>query len=264
MVDYTEGKGYQYHLHTMEQNVGKYVIVTGDPGRCCKIAELFDRAELVASNREFVTYTGYLLDEKVSVVSTGIGGPSTAIALEELRKCGADTFIRVGTCGGMQIEILGGDVIIATGAIRMEGTTKEYVPIEYPAVPDFSIVHSLVKVAEENNVRYHLGVVECKDSFYGEMNPKEFPIGYLLNEKWEAWKKCGAVASEMESAALFIFGSFRRCRTGTVLLALDNQEREKQGLSNIQQHDMGQVIKIAVDAIKYLISSDRKQEKNED
>ena len=257
MVDYTEGKGYQYHLHTTAEDVGRYVILCGDPGRCPRIAEHFDNAKHIASNREYVTYTGTLSGEKVSVVSTGIGGPSTAIALEELRKCGADTFIRIGTCGGIQLEVEGGDCIIATGAIRMEGTTREYAPIEFPAVADFHVVQALVQSAEERKARYHLGVVQCKDSFYGEMDPLDFPVGEMLQNKWEAWKRCGALGSEMESAALFVFGAARKCRTGTVLLALANVEREKAGLSNVQNHDTGMAIQVAVDAIRRLIILDK-------
>ena len=256
MVDYTEGKGYQYHIHTNKDNVGGYVIVTGDPGRCESIARYLDDPELIASNREYTTYTGSLCGEKVSVTSTGIGGPSSAIAFEELYKCGAHTLIRVGTCGGIQLDVKGGDLIIATGAIRMEGTTKEYVPVECPAVADFEVVQALVSAAKISDLPFHVGVVECKDSFYGEMDPTEFPAGYELASKWNAWKECGALASEMESAALFIFGSFRRCRTGTVLLALDNQEREKAGLPNIQNHDVDRAIGVAVNAIKQLIMSE--------
>lgn len=257
MVDYTEGKGYQYHIHTNNTNVGRYVILTGDPGRCEKISKWLDEPQKIAHNREYVTYTGSLLGEKVSVVSTGIGGPSTAIALEELFKCGADTFIRVGTCGGMQLEVEGGDAIIATGAIRMEGTTKEYVPIEFPAVANYEMVNALVGAAKTLGARFHVGVVECKDSFYGEMNPLEFPVGKELEFKWEAWKKCGAIASEMESSALFIFGSFRKCRTGTVLLVLDNQERAKKGMRNIQVHNVDIPIEIAINAMKNIIEGDR-------
>ena len=132
MVDYTEGAGFQYHVGLKPQDVGKYVILTGDPKRCVKISEYFEKPYLAADSREFVTYTGIVDGEKVSATSTGIGGPSASIALEELCNCGADTFIRAGTCGGMQTEVCGGDLVIATGAIRMEGTSREYAPIEYP------------------------------------------------------------------------------------------------------------------------------------
>ncbi|MDR1018595.1 MAG: uridine phosphorylase, partial [Lachnospiraceae bacterium] len=219
MVDYTEGKGYQYHIHVKPGEVGKYVILPGDPGRCEEIASYFDDPKKIAENREYTTYTGYLEGVKVSVCSTGIGGPSAAIALEELVRSGADTFIRVGTCGGMRLDVLGGDIIIATGAVRMEGTSKEYAPIEFPAVPHFDIVSALKESAEAQEFSYHLGVVQCKDSFYGEHEAEDMPVGYELLSKWSAWIRLGCLGSEMESAALFVVASKLHVRIGTVLLA---------------------------------------------
>lgn len=257
MVDYTEGATYQYHTHLSPDTVGKYVLITGDPNRCAKIASYFTNAKKVAQNREYTTYTGILNDEQISIVSTGIGGPSTAIAIEELVRCGVHTIIRIGTCGGMQLYVEGGDVIIATGAIRMEGTTKEYAPIEFPAVPNFQVTSALIEMAKERKVIYHTGVVECKDSFFGEVDPENSPVGYELMNKWKAWIKCGAIASEMESATLFVLGGIKRIRTGAILLALDNQEREKKKLSNIQVHDISSVIAIAIDAMEKIIEEDR-------
>lgn len=250
--------GTQYHIGLKEGDVGKYVILPGDPKRCKKIAEYFDDAKLVADNREYTTYTGYLCGEKVSVTSTGIGGPSAAIALEELVNVGADTFIRVGTCGGIDIGVKGGDVVIATGAIRMEGTSKEYAPVEYPAVANLDIVNSLVSAASALGYEKHVGVVQCKDSFYGQHNPDRMPVSYELTEKWEAWKRMGCLASEMESAALFIVASFLRVKVGSVFLVVANQEREKQNLENPVVHDTDKAIKTAIEAIKILISSDKK------
>ena len=200
--------GTQYHIGLKEGDVGKYVILPGDPKRCQKIAQYFDNPQLVADRREFVTYTGYLDGEKVSVTSTGIGGPSAAIALEELVKVGADTFIRVGTCGGMQLDVKSGDLVIATGAIRMEGTSKEYAPIEFPAVANLNVVNAIVDAAKKLDFPHHIGVVECKDSFYGQHSPEIMPVSYELQNKWEAWKRLGCLASEMESAALFTVASY--------------------------------------------------------
>lgn len=187
MINYSEDKDRQYHVQLEEGDVGRYVILTGDPKRCQKIAEHFEDALPVADSREFTTYTGYLEGEKVSVTSTGIGGPSAAIALEELANVGADTFIRVGTSGGMQLEVKSGDLVIATGAVRMEGTSKEYAPVEFPAVSDFHITNALVEAAENLKIPYHVGVVECKDSFYGQHAPQTKPVGYELLNKWNAW-----------------------------------------------------------------------------
>lgn len=256
MVDYSEGTGKQYHLQIGPGDVGKYVIMPGDPKRCAKIAEHFTDAKLIADSREFVTYTGYLDGVKVSVTSTGIGGPSASIALEELVKCGADTFIRVGTCGGMQDEVLGGDLVIASGAIRMEGTSKEYAPIEFPAVPDVYVMNALMKAAKENESSFHVGVVQCKDSFYGQHEPEIMPVSYELTNKWEAWIRCGCLASEMESAALFVAGSYLKVKMGSIFLVVANQERAKKGLSNPQVHDTGLAIKVAVEAIRNLIKEE--------
>ena len=245
--------GTQYHIGLKEGDVGEYVILPGDPKRCAKIAAYFDDAKLIADRREYTTYTGYLNVVKVSVTSTGIGGPSAAIALEELVKVGAKKFIRVGTCGGMDIDVKSGDLVIATGAIRMEGTSKEYAPIEFPAVADYDIVTSLINAAKKLNQSYHVGVVECKDSFYGQHSPEIMPVNYELQNKWNAWLKLGCKASEMESAALFIVASYLKVKVGSIFLVVANQEREKQGLENPVAHDTDAAIKTAVEAIKGLM-----------
>ena len=255
MVDYTEGSGKQYHTGIGPEDIGEYVILPGDPKRCAKIAEHFDNPVLVADSREYVTYTGYLDGVKVSVTSTGIGGPSAAIAIEELAKSGAHTFIRVGTCGGMQTEVCGGDLVIATGAVRMEGTSKEYAPIEYPAVADINITNALISAANKLGIKNHVGVVQCKDSFFGQHEPEVMPVSYELENKWQAWIRMGCLASEMESAALFIAGSFLRVRVGSCFLVVANQERAKAGLSNDQVHDTELAIKTAVEALRLLIHS---------
>ena len=257
MVDYTEGSGKQYHTQVGVGDVGRYVILPGDPKRCEKIAKHFDNARLIADSREYVTYTGTLDGVPVSVTSTGIGGPSAAIAIEELSKVGADTFIRVGTCGGMQTDVCGGDIVIANGAIRMEGTSREYAPIEYPAVPDVDVMNALISSAKKQEIRYHAGVVQCKDSFFGQHEPEVMPVSYELQNKWEAWLRMGCLASEMESAALFIAGSFLRVRVGSCFLVVANQERAKLGLPNEQAHDTELAIVTAVGALRELIAADR-------
>ena len=228
-MPYVEEAGLQYHLNIRPGDVGRYVILPGDPKRCKKIAEHFERAELVADSREYVTYTGYLDGEKVSVTSTGIGGPSAAIALEELVKCGADTFIRVGTCGGMDL--------------------------------DLRVVNALMKAGENLGYACHAGVVQSKDSFYGQHNPELMPVAGELLSKWDAWLKLGCKASEMESAALFIVASYLRVRCGACFLAVANQEREKAGLPNPVVHDTEAAIKVGVEAIRVLIKEER--EKNQ-
>ena len=256
MIDYTEGSGKQYHTGVGSGDIGEYVILPGDPKRCAKIAAHFDNPVLVADSREYVTYTGTLNGVKVSVTSTGIGGPSAAIAIDELAKCGAHTFIRVGTCGGMQEEVMGGDIVIATGAVRMEGTSREFAPIEYPAVADFNVTNALVSAASKIGVRNHVGVVQCKDSFFGQHEPEIMPVSYELENKWQAWIRMGCLASEMESAALFIAGSFLKVRVGSCFLVVANQERAKKGLPNKQAHDTELAISVAVEAIRELIKKE--------
>ncbi len=246
--------GIQYHLGIKEGDVGKYVIMPGDPKRCAKIAEHFDHAELIADQREYTTYTGYLDGVKVSVTSTGIGGPSAAIAMEELVRCGADTFVRIGTCGGIQTDVLSGDLVIATGAVRMEGTSREYAPIEFPAVADYHIVRALQEAAAGEGYSFHTGVVQCKDSFYGEHEPEVMPVGYELMAKWDAWKKLGVLASEMESAALYVVAAHLGVRAGSVFLVVANQEREALGLDNPVVHDTEAAITTAVEAVRILIA----------
>jgi uridine phosphorylase len=256
MIDYAQGSGKQYHTGVGPGDVGRYVILPGDPKRCRKIADHFENAYLVADSREFTTYTGYIEGVKVSVTSTGIGGPSAAIAIDELAKCGVDTFVRVGTCGGMQENVESGDVVIASGAIRMEGTSREFAPIEYPAVADIQVTNALMAAAKEKNIPHHVGVVQCKDSFFGQHEPEIMPVSYELEQKWEAWKRMGCLASEMESAALFIAGSFLRVRVGSCFLVVANQERAKMGLDNPQVHDTELAIVTAVEALRRLIRED--------
>ncbi|MDD7223272.1 MAG: uridine phosphorylase [Lachnospiraceae bacterium] len=255
-MDYAEGSGKQYHTGVGPEDIGKYVIMPGDPKRCAKIAEFFDDAKLVADSREYVTYTGTLDGVKVSVTSTGIGGPSAAIAIDELSKCGAHTFVRIGTCGGMQEDVMGGDVVIATGAVRMEGTSREFAPIEYPAVANLDVTNALVAAAKSLNIRHHVGVVQCKDSFFGQHEPEVMPVSYELENKWQAWLRMGCLASEMESAALFIAGQFLRVRVGSCFLVVANKERAKMGLTNTQVHDTELAIKTAVEAVRNLIHSE--------
>ena len=257
MVDYTEGSGKQYHTGVGPNDIGKYVIMPGDPKRCAKIAEHFDNAKLVADVREYTTYTGTLEGLPISVTSTGIGGPSASIAIEELSKCGAHTFIRVGTCGGMQEEVMGGDIVIATGAVRMEGTSREFAPIEYPAVANIDCVNALMNAASKLGVPNHTGVVQCKDSFFGQHEPEVMPVSYELENKWQAWLRMGCLASEMESAALFIAGAFLRVRVGSCFLVVANQERAKKGLPNKQAHDTEAAISVAVEALRELIKKDK-------
>ncbi len=247
----------QYHIQCVEGDVGKYVFLPGDPGRCEAIARNFDDPVHIGMNREYNIWTGTLLGEKVSVCSTGIGGPSASIAMEELHNVGADTFIRIGTCGGIAMDVLPGDIIVATGAIRFEHTSLEYAPIEFPAVPDFDLTAALKAAGEALGYRTHTGVVQCKDSFYGQHSPEKSPVYYDLLQKWESWKRLGVKASEMESAALFVVASALGVRCGSCFHAVWNQEREKAGLEMPMTEDTSGAIKVGIEAMKRIIAADK-------
>ena len=247
--------GKQMHIQITKGEIGRYVILPGDPGRCEKIAAYFDHPRKLASNREYTLYTGELDGVQVGVCSTGIGGPSAAIALEELVECGADTFIRVGTSGGMQDNVLAGDICIATAAIRQEGTSREYLPIEFPAAANFDVTLALRDAAEKQGYRYHTGVIQSKDSFYGELRPHQQAVADELLSKWKAWKAGGALTSEMETAALFVVGATLGVRCGAVLNVLWNADND--AADTIAPDAAARGVVTAVEALRLLIARDK-------
>lgn len=247
----------QFHIHCKAGDVGRYVILPGDPGRCEAIAKHFENPVHIGMNREYNIFTGTLLGEKVSVCSTGIGGASASIAMEELANIGADTFIRVGTCGGIDLAVKPGDVVVATGAIRYEHTSWEYAPVEYPAVPDFDLTAALKAAGEEMGCNVHMGVVQCKDSFYGQHSPEASPVSYDLLNRWEAYKRLGVKASEMESAALFVVAAARGVRCGSCFHVVWNQEREKAGMFMPMTEDTSMAIRVGIEAMKRIIAQDK-------
>lgn len=246
--------GKQMHLQCTAEDIGRYAILPGDPGRCEAIAAYLEDAHPVSSNREFNVWTGRLCGESVTVCSTGIGGPSAAIALEELVECGADTLIRVGTCGGVDAAVLGGDVVVATASVRQEGTSREYLPLEYPAAASYSVVRALADACEALGYRTHVGVIQSKDSFYGEIRPQVMPIAGELQAKWNAWTAAGVLASEMESAALFTAGAVLHVRCGAILNVLWNDDSEQP---DVPEDAAERGIHAAVEAIRRLIQMDQ-------
>ncbi|WP_295737264.1 uridine phosphorylase [uncultured Oscillibacter sp.] len=246
-----------FHIACTADDIGRYCILPGDPGRVPAIAAYFDDAKQVAYNREYNVWTGTLLGEKVTACSTGIGGPSASIAMEELHKCGADTFIRTGTCGGIDVNVQSGDIVVATGAVRFEHTSLEYAPLEFPAVADFGLVDCLVRATKALGYPLHTGIVQCKDSFYGQHDPAASPVYYELQQKWESWKRLGVKASEMESAALFVVAAALGCRCGSCFHVVWNQEREAAGLDQKMSEDTSTSVRVAVEALKLQIEADR-------
>jgi uridine phosphorylase len=249
-----------YHIGFDGSHGARYALLPGDPGRVEKIAEHFGAPRFHCQNREYTTWIGEVAGANVLAMSTGMGGPSAAIGVEELYKTGVRTFIRIGTCGGMAGDVVAGDAVIANAAIRMEGTTREYVPIEFPAVSNFEVTCALALAAQRLGIRHHVGVVQCKDSFYGQHDPDRMPSGYQLKEKWGAWVKAGCLASEMESAALYVVSQVLGARAGCVLSVVWNQERAAKGIVDPENHDTELAIRIAVEALKILIEDERKAE----
>jgi uridine phosphorylase len=241
--DVLNAEGKHYHICCTKGDVGRYVLLPGDPFRTDIIAQYLEEPRLVAHNREHKTWTGKLSGVPVSVTSTGMGCPSTAIALEELIHCGADTFIRIGTAGHVcdesWDEALEG--IIVTGSVRDEGTTIHYIPIEYPAIADRRIVAALADAVQEKGLNYREGIAQCKDSFYGQHDPDSMPNTERLKGRWEAWRRGNVMCSEMETAALFVISSIRGCRAGAVM----------------SFKNMGQTIDIACTAMRRLIIEDQ-------
>ena len=234
----------QYHIALTPDQIGEYVLLPGDPARSDIAAKYLDDAQLMANNREHRTFTGYYKGVKISVTSTGMGCPSAAICLEELIKCGADTFIRVGTAGRVCDAAFDPtlDGVINNAAVRDEGTTIHYIPIEYPAIADRHVVDALSRAAKNLGYNFAEGITQSKDSFYGQHEPENMPVEGRLKERWEAWRRGNVMTSEMEAAALFVISSIRGCRAASIM----------------SFGDMPKTVEVARDAIKILIKEDNK------
>lgn len=245
-----------YHIGLTDDLKVRYAILPGDPGRVERIANYLEDPRPLAQKREYTSYLGTIKGQEVLVMSTGMGGPSTAIAVEELKRVGVDSLLRVGTCGGIKQEVRAGDLVVAQAAIRMEGTSREYLPIEFPAVADLTMTNCLCQASQDLSARYHVGVVHCKDSFYGQHDPERMPVSYDLLNKWSAWQKAGCLASEMESAALFSVSQVLGLRSACLLHVIWNKDRAKAGLVDQENHELDLLMQVAVRAIGKLIDYD--------
>ncbi|MEW6556564.1 MAG: nucleoside phosphorylase [Elusimicrobiota bacterium] len=245
--------GKQYHIALGKGDVGRYVLLPGDPGRTPLIAKFFDDANEMAFNREYRTFTGHITGYdgkkiKISTTSTGIGCPSTAIAVEELIKIGADTFIRIGTAGSLQKEVGLGDVVISTAAVREEGTTRQYVPLSYPAVANFDVTAALIEASKKLKIKAHPGITHCKDAFYTE-NAKDLPLSDHNEKMWTAWYRSNVIATSMESAALFVVSSIKKVYAGEVLAIIGLTYSDEPIVKKV---GIEEAIKIAIEAVKIL------------
>lgn len=244
----------KYHVGLAEGEVGGYVLVPGDPFRTKLIAEHLEGAEEKAWSREFRTFTGRVGDRLVSTCSSGIGGPSMAIAVEELGELGAHTFIRVGTCGAVQPGIRLGDLVVATGAVRSEGTPDGYVPREYPAIASHEVVGACLEAAAAAGVANHLGVVRSVDALYSDLLPDLMPRQEELRAELKMWARAGVVANDMESATLMVVSALRRWRAGVLLVCVD--ELDAGEIQHVDPAFIHRMIDVAVEAVRRLIERD--------
>ena len=240
--------------------MGKYCILPGDPGRCKAIAQRFDGAVHVKTNREFETWTGELLGERVSVVSTGIGGPSAAIAMEELANLGAHTFIRVGTCASTCADVQCGDIVVVSGSVRMDGTSLHYLPMEFPAVPSYQLLKALEESSVSLGFHTTVGVSITKDSFYTQAEPETKPVSDDLIRRWQSYVRGGAVCTSMEESILFSVGSSLGIRTASILVSATNFDGSvsKRNSADVYPTDSIQKpILSAIEALRRIIRQDK-------
>ncbi len=248
----------KYHIGLANGDVGEYVLIPGDPGRTPAIAKYLDDAREVAFNREYRTFTGSLLGVPVSTISSGMGGPSVAIAVEELGELGVHTFLRVGTCGATQPEIKMGDLVIGIGAVRSEGTPNGYVPREYPAIASLDVVNALVVASKVANAPHHVGIIRSVDALYSDLMPDRMPNPHHLHEELDMWSRAGVLSNDMESSTLFIVARLRKLRAATVNLCVD--ELGAGEIHHLDPSYMDRMLRVAVDALKRLIEHDRAAE----
>jgi uridine phosphorylase len=245
----------KYHIGLAKGDVGEYVLVPGDPGRTPMIAKYLDGAREVAFSREYRTFTGSIDGVPVSTISSGMGGPSVAIAVEELNELGVHTFLRVGTCGAAQPEIKMGDLVIAIGSVRSEGTPNGYVPPEYPAIASLDVVNALVEASRMEGVPYHVGVIRSVDALYSDLMPDKMPRPHHLREELDMWSRAGILSNDMETSTLFVVARIRKLRAGTINLCVD--ELGAGEIHHLDPSYMDRMLKVAVDAIRILIMRDQ-------
>jgi len=242
----------QFHIRLRRGQIGRYVLMPGDPGRVPLIAAHLDGAVEVARNREFLTYTGSLDGVAVSVTSTGIGSPSTAIAAEELIAIGADTLMRVGTAGSIAGDLRTGDLVIAQASVRDEGTSRAYVPPIFPAIASLEVVNALVAAARDGGHCHRTGIIRSSDSFYGDVAPQTMP--YQLYPM-SVWKGAHVLASEMEASTLFVVSWLRQVRAGAIA-AVVNATEESVDTSRVVALSLDPLIETAVEGVRRLIQAD--------
>lgn len=237
----------EYHIGIAPGEIPELVLLPGDPDRSKKIAEqFFDNPEEIAKKREYWSFKGTWNDVPVAVCSTGIGCPSAAIALEELVKVGCKTFIRVGTSGAISHKVVSGDIVIFSASVRDEGTSRQYMPIEFPAVAHPDTVIALTKAAEKRGATYHVGIGHSKDAFYSE-HPDYVADPDSMRKKWAAMKDANVLATEMEAAALFVIGHLRGVKVGAACVVIG--ENVDQEAKIVGKPPLDDLVTVSLDAL---------------
>lgn len=250
----------EYYIQLGVEDTGKYVLLTGTPKFVEKIAGLLEKSVFLVSNREFTSYAGYLEDCRVTIISTGTGGPSTAIVVEELHRLGVHTIVYVGTCSTLQPQIKNGSLIIPYGVVRGGGTAHEYLPPWYPAVPHPEVFQALLQCAQKSQNSVYVGITHAKDAFFRE-DPALMPDSEGVKNYWKVLRKANVLSSEMAGDTLFVIGSLRGIRAGAIFSAIGSAEG-----APFAETGSDAAIQVGVDALRLLIrqDEDRRRAKKQD
>jgi uridine phosphorylase len=253
-----EADGTMSHLRVAPGDIGRYVFLPGSPERAAKIGARFEGGVKLAQHREFTTFAGTLDGVAVAVTSTGVGGPSAAIAMEELVRCGADTFVRVGSCGSLSPVVRKHDIVVVNAAVRMEGTSRSYLPLEFPAVADHRTIGHLEAAARQLDYRYTVGITITKDAFFAQTDPETLPYAPDVIHRWKAYLAGGAVVTSMEEAALFIVAASRGVACGSVLIAANNADGSDPDESDVYgpEGSESRAIDVGIAAMRRIIAED--------
>ncbi len=251
-----------FHLELTESQLqgATLAVVPGDPARVERIAEATDRAAPLASNREFTSWLGWLGETPLVVCSTGIGGPSVSIAVEELAQLGVRTFIRLGTTGAIQPGIRPGDVIVSTGAVRLDGASSHFAPLEFPAVPDFEVTAALVAAARSVGVEPHVGVTASSDTFYPGQERYDTYSGHVTRRfrgSLADWQALGVLNYEMEAATLFTMCSALGLRAGCVAGVLVNRTETETPSEETARRIEATTVAVTIEACRRLTTPAR-------
>ena len=247
------------HTNLCKSEVCRYALLPGSPQRVERIANYLENPVKIRVNREYETWMGNLEGEKVLVMSTGMGGPSTAIGIEELYELGCDTMIRVGSCATTSMEVKRGDVVIPMASVRMEGTAIHYAPIEYPATPTIEVFDAIREAGKASGYPCRVGTVICRDFFYSQYDNQEEPASYYIKPRYEAYKMMGAIATEMETATMFIAGARLKARVGACMVCATDYVKSENVNKTYPIDYEPRAIEIGVEAMRRIILSDKEK-----